>query len=391
MFEIIGRYNRAKVYAGMIDPESYAQILRMCNNEQLKDNIIRMMPDTHAASGCTVGTSLRFTDRINPAFVGDDIGCGMQVYRLEEEQIDLAMLDEFIRAHVPSGAGLYQRKLSKVGDIELKKLHCWETARQQTILRSFGTLGGGNHFIEVDRATDGSLYLVIHSGSRRLGRDVALTHEIRAHFACAGVDPKEALRKKMRPCEVKSPLPMKQCFLSGALMEEYLSDMEIAVQYAMESRRAIGERILEGCALHATDAFATVHNYIDRKTHVLRKGAVSAQCGERLLIPINMKDGSLYCRGLGNPDWNETAPHGAGRSMRRADAKQQLSMADYEKEMEGIYSTSVTPSTLDESPMAYRRIEDILSELAPTAEVIDIWRPIYNFKASSPKGAKDEE
>lgn len=384
MFEIVGKYNRATVYAGMIDPESYAQILRMCNNEALRESKLRMMPDTHAASGCTVGTSMTYADSLNPSYVGDDIGCGMQVYRLEEREMDFGKLDAFIRENIPSGPRIHERKVKGGGDIPLKSLHCYETMRADTVFRSFGTLGGGNHFIEVDREADDSLALVIHSGSRRLGRDVALAHEIRAFFAAAGIDPVEAMRKKMRPSELKVPFTMKSCFLSGALLTDYLADMQIAVEYAKESRKWMGEAILAGLSLHVKDSFTTIHNYIDTGSRVLRKGAVSAKKGERLLIPINMKDGSLFCLGKGNPDWNETAPHGAGRVMKRSDAKATLSMEEYKREMEGIYSTSVSLSTLDESPMAYRRVEEILAELEPTAEVCDVWRPVYNFKASRP-------
>lgn len=362
VFEIVGRYNRATVYAEMVDKDSFAQILRMCNNEKLKGSRIRMMPDTHASAGCTVGTSLTFDDRVNPSFVGDDIGCGMQVYELADRNIDFAELDS---------------------------LHCFDFIRYDTVKRSFGTLGGGNHFIEVDKAADGRLYLVIHSGSRRLGRDVAGFHNAAAFFCACGIDPKEAARKKLRPGEIKSGCSLGECFLSGGLLEEYLNDMKIAVNYAAESRKAMGETIISKMNLHPVSSFATIHNYIDTENKILRKGAVSAQAGETIIIPINMKDGALICRGRGNVDWNYTAPHGSGRVLRRSEAKELITLDEFKAEMEGVFTTSVNESTIDESPMAYRRVDEILNTINPTAEVVERILPVYNFKASRPVTDED--
>ena len=390
MFEIIGKYNRATVYAATVDSEAYAQVLRMCNREELRDSRIRMMPDMHAAEGCTVGTSMTVGDRVNPAYVGGDIGCGMQVYRLDTSSVDLPRLDEAIRGCVPSGAAIFPSPNGAVHRVPLEKLRCYESISHQLVSRSFGTLGGGNHFIELEQGLDGALYLVIHSGSRRLGRDVALYHQAAAFFAALGMDEGEVRRKRLKPADIKTTLRPEDCFLSGYLLENYLHDMDIAVAYASESRRRMGEVILEQLGITAADSFATIHNYVDTKARVLRKGAVSAQKGERLLIPINMKDGSLLCEGRGNPDWNCTAPHGSGRVMKRSEAKETLSMEDYQREMAGIYSTSVGESTLDESPMAYRRMAEIETAITPTAEVKDILTPLYNFKASS-TAAIDEE
>ena len=390
MFEIIGKYNRATVYAATVDSEAYAQVLRMCNREELRDSRIRMMPDMHAAEGCTVGTSMTVGDRVNPAYVGGDIGCGMQVYRLDTPSVDLPRLDEAIRGCVPSGAAIFPSPNGAVHRVPLEKLRCYESISHQLVSRSFGTLGGGNHFIELEQGLDGALYLVIHSGSRRLGRDVALYHQAAAFFAALGMDEGEVRRKRLKPADIKTTLRPEDCFLSGYLLENYLHDMDIAVAYASESRRRMGEVILERLGITAADSFATIHNYVDTKARVLRKGAVSAQKGERLLIPINMKDGSLLCEGRGNPDWNCTAPHGSGRVMKRSEAKETLSMEDYRREMVGIYSTSVGESTLDESPMAYRRMAEIETAIAPTAEVKDTLTPLYNFKASS-TAAIDEE
>lgn len=390
MFEIIGKYNRATVYAATVDNEAYAQVLRMCNREELRDSRIRMMPDMHAAEGCTVGTSMTVGDRVNPAYVGGDIGCGMQVYRLDTPSVDLPRLDEAIRGCVPSGAAIFPSPNGAVHRVPLEKLRCYESISHQLVSRSFGTLGGGNHFIELEQGLDGALYLVIHSGSRRLGRDVALYHQAAAFFATLGMDEDEVRRKRLKPADIKTTLHPEDCFLSGYLLENYLHDMDIAVAYASESRRRMGEVILERLGITAADSFETIHNYVDTKARVLRKGAVSAQKGERLLIPINMKDGSLLCEGRGNPDWNCTAPHGSGRVMKRSEAKETLSMEDYRREMAGIYSTSVGESTLDESPMAYRRMAEIETAITPTAEVKDILTPLYNFKASS-TAAIDEE
>ena len=390
MFEIVGKYNRATVYAATVDSEAYAQVLRMCNREELRDSRIRMMPDMHAAEGCTVGTSMTVGDRVNPAYVGGDIGCGMQVYRLDPPSVDLPRLDEAIRGCVPSGAAIFPSPNGAVHRVPLEKLRCYESISHQLVSRSFGTLGGGNHFIELEQGLDGALYLVIHSGSRRLGRDVALYHQAAAFFAALGMDEGEVRRKRLKPADIKPTLRPEDCFLSGYLLENYLHDMDIAVAYASESRRRMGEVILERLGITAADSFETIHNYVDTKARVLRKGAVSAQKGERLLIPINMKDGSLLCEGRGNPDWNCTAPHGSGRVMKRSEAKETLSMEDYRREMAGIYSTSVGESTLDESPMAYRRMAEIETAITPTAEVKEILTPLYNFKARS-TAAIDEE
>ena len=390
MFVIVGKYNQATVYAATVDSEAYAQVLRMCNREELRDSRIRMMPDMHAAEGCTVGTSMTVGDRVNPAYVGGDIGCGMQVYRLDTPSVDLPRLDEAIRGCVPSGAAIFPSPNGAVHRVPLEKLRCYESISHQLVSRSFGTLGGGNHFIELEQGLDGALYLVIHSGSRRLGRDVALYHQAAAFFAALGMDEGEVRRKRLKPADIKTTLRPEDCFLSGYLLENYLHDMDIAVAYASESRRRMGEVILERLGITAADSFATIHNYVDTKARILRKGAVSAQKGERLLIPINMKDGSLLCEGRGNPDWNCTAPHGSGRVMKRSEAKETLSMEDYRREMAGIYSTSVGESTLDESPMAYRRMAEIETAITPTAEVKDILTPLYNFKAAS-TAAIDEE
>lgn len=382
MFDIIGRYNTATVYANQVDAVSYGQVLQMCNREELKDSRIRMMPDMHASEGCTVGTSMTIADKVNPAYVGGDIGCGMQVYILNDKEMDFAKLDETIRTKIPSGAKVHAQGHSRIKELPIESLYCYEFLRHKTVSQSLGTLGGGNHFIEVDQDLDGRLYLVIHSGSRRLGRDVANFFQDVALFEEHGYTQEEVRRLKLRPYQLKKLKKRKEnCFLSGENMEQYFHDMNVAVEYAKLSRKIMAETIIEALNLDVAETFATVHNYIDTDHMILRKGAVSAQKDEKLIIPINMRDGSLICIGRGNEEWNCTAPHGSGRVMTRSEAKETVSLEEYQEAMKGIYTTSVGESTLDESPMAYRPIEEILDTVDPTAEVVNIITPVYNFKA----------
>ena len=389
MYDVKGKYNKATIYALNVDSESYAQVLRMCNTKELEGCSIRMMPDMHASEGYTVGTSITVGDKVNPAYVGGDIGCGMQVYKLKEKSVDFAALDDAIRTKIPSGAAVFDRFNPVIKQVPLEELYAFGALRQKTVACSIGTLGGGNHFIEMDRDMEDNLYLVIHSGSRRLGRDVASYHQNMAFFTSHGISPEEAERKKLRVGDVQSPIHPENCFLTGEAMERYFHDMDIAVKYAEISRKSMGETILSALSLNVEDEFTTIHNYVDTKYRILRKGAVSAQSGEKLIIPINMRDGSLICIGKGNPDWNWTAPHGAGRVMKRSEAKASISLEEYRETMKGIYSTSVGASTLDESPMAYRGIDDIMDTVEPTVEIVDIITPVYNFKAS--KAVADEE
>ena len=387
MFEIRGRYNTAIVYAERTDQDSVAQVMAMCNTPYLAESRIRMMPDMHAAEGCTVGTSMTITNRANPAWVGGDIGCGMQVYKLKEREIDCPALDAVIRSEIPSGAAIFPGVNKAVRALKLTDLICHEWTRKKIVDASLGTLGGGNHFIEVDRDMDGALYLVIHSGSRRLGRDVATYWQNEAFCQTNGFDPKLFAKRKVDISKAKVKKPL--CYLEDEALEGYLHDMNIAVRYAVRSRELMGETILSALNLHVEESFATIHNYIDTAHGVLRKGAVSAQAGEKLIIPINMRDGSLICVGKGNPEWNCTAPHGAGRMMTRSQAKEEITLEEYREAMAGIYSTSVSESTIDESPMAYRAIDEILDVVEDTAAVTALLTPVYNFKAS--KAAVDED
>lgn len=388
MFDIIGKYNSATIYAKSVDNESYSQVLAMCNTQELKNCKIKMMPDMHAAEGCTVGTSITVEDKLNPSYVGGDIGCGMQVYKLSDSEIDFEALDQCIRSYIPSGGAIHERATAGVKQVPLKKLYCFDNIKYDIITRSFGTLGGGNHFIVVDKGIDG-YYLIIHSGSRRLGKDVAGYYQKAAFFEFNGISIDEAIKKRIRFSEVNSRVSIGNCFLFGEYLEKYLHDMDIAVEYAALSRKQMGETIINQLGLTVVDSFTTVHNYVDTENKILRKGAVSAKENELLIIPINMRDGCLICRGKGNPDWNFTAPHGAGRLMKRSDAKATITLEEYKKAMKGIYSTSVNESTIDESPMAYRSIDDIIDVVDQTVDIIDITTPVYNFKAS--KGPIDEE
>ncbi|MBE6636518.1 MAG: RtcB family protein [Ruminococcaceae bacterium] len=389
MFDIIGRWNRATVYAATVDRESYSQVMKLCNTEALRHSVIRMMPDMHAAEGCTVGTSMTFGDSLNPSYVGGDIGCGMLVHRLSSPLTDFEALDRLIRQEIPSGAAIRRTDSPAYRTLPIDTMTCFSALAHDTIARSLGTLGGGNHFIEIDRDSQGRQYLVIHSGSRRLGRDVARYHREQAFFLHHEISEEEVRKHKLKVTDIRSNVRPDECFLFGRRLLHYLDDMAVAMAYADLNRRIIGQTILQGMSLTADFSFTTVHNYVDTEAKILRKGAVSAKNGETLLIPINMRDGSLLCIGKGNPDWNQTAPHGAGRVMKRSEAKERLSLDEYRSEMDGIFTTSVNQNTLDESPMAYRRIDDILDTIEPTVSVEDILTPVYNFKAS--KLDTDEE
>ena len=398
MLEVSGQYNTAKIFTDVVDQASIAQVITLCNQEFVQGSRIRLMPDVHAGAGCTVGTTMTITDKVVPNLVGVDIGCGMETVRLREDHIEMQKLDRVVRENIPSGFAIREKAHRYAGRIELEELCC---ARHVDLLRgekSVGTLGGGNHFIEVDRDDEGRLYLIVHSGSRHLGLQVANYYQNAGYQMLNRSDPQaeQALiaewkaqgREKSIQKELKklrntkrTAIPKPLAYVSGALFDDYLHDMEIVQRFAALNRQAMVDEILKGMKFHAEDQFTTIHNYIDTGEMVLRKGAVSARAGERLLIPINMRDGSLICTGLGNEDWNCSAPHGAGRLMSRAEAKQSFTVSAFKKEMDGVYTTSVGAATLDECPMAYKPMEAIVDNIAPTAQIERIIRPVYNFKA----------
>lgn len=398
MFEIQGKCSTAKVFADIIDDASVAQITDLCNQAFTEDARIRIMPDAHAGAGCTIGTTMTVKDKVVPNLVGVDIGCGMETTILKETHIEPQKLDKLIRAEVPSGEGVRNTPHRMTEEIDLTQLYCCEHIHELRARLSVGTLGGGNHFIEVDRGDDGRLYLIIHSGSRYLGKEVAEWYQ-REAFRRLNVSDAAArqafieelkaqgkqkqIEKELKKWEGKNhtDIPQHFAYCEGTLLEQYLHDMAIVQQFALCNRRAMADTIVRGMHWKVLDRFSTIHNYIDLENRILRKGAVSAQEGERLLIPINMRDGSLLCRGRGNTDWNCSAPHGAGRLMSRAEAKSSLSIGEYRAQMKGIYTTSVSMDTLDECPMAYKSKEDITRCIEPTAEVMEVIKPIYNFKA----------
>ena len=385
--------NIVKVFAETFEYEAFNQIKALANYEPYLDSKIRVMPDAHAGKGCTVGTTITIKDKVTPNLVGVDIGCGMLCVNLGKVDFCLADLDVIIGNFIPSGFSI-RNKAYKL-DIDLGKLKCSRLIDLSRAVLSIGTLGGGNHFIEVDVDKQGNKYLVIHSGSRNLGVQVCKYYQDKAYSlqneVGAGINAIiEKLKKEGRQKEIekavksfKKPQRNKElAYVEGTLFDDYLHDMDIVQRYADANRKAISDIILKELNVRPIDSFTTVHNYIDIKSMILRKGAVSAQYGEKLIIPMNMRDGSLICIGKGNPDWNYSAPHGAGRLMSRSKAKEQISIDEFEKSMEGVFTTSVLPSTIDESPMAYKSMDEIIRCIDPTVEIIEIIKPVYNFKAS---------
>lgn len=401
MIKVTGKYNTAICYTNNMEPEAYEQIEAVCNQEAFSGSKLRIMPDVHAGAGCTIGTTMTVTDKLVPNLVGVDIGCGMYTVNLGNAEIDLERFDEAAHS-IPSGMNVWEGRKEH---FDLTRLKCYRSLKNSRRLeRSLGTLGGGNHFIEIDRDEDGTNYLIIHSGSRNLGVQVANYYqhlavdlnlgkeeyfkkrdEIIASYKEAGrkADIQNALKELAKEYYGKKPtMPAELCYLYGSFMEDYLHDVDICQQFAKRNRELMAEILLEKCGLTCYDSFSTIHNYIDLEDMVLRKGSVSAKKGEKLLIPINMRDGSLICVGKGNADWNCSAPHGAGRIMSRTQAFEKLSMEEYKKQMEGIYTTCVNSATLDESPMAYKDMCEIVENITPTAEITACIKPVYNFKAS---------
>ena len=399
MFELRGKYAEAKVFTNIVDNESISQVLCLLNQPYVEGSRVRMMPDIHAGAGCTIGTTMTVKDKICPNLVGVDIGCGMETVRIREKHIEPQQLDKIIRQNIPSGFSIRKNAHRFASEIDLSKLCCFKHVNHEKALLSIGTLGGGNHFIECDRDNDGNIYIVVHSGSRHLGLEIANLYQNAAYESLTKYSEDEVasviaelktngrskeiqrtiVRMKMEKkiCSVPKPL----AYVEGNLFEQYLNDMRIAQQFAMLNRKAMIDVILRGTGYHVEEQFSTIHNYLDVDNNILRKGAVSARAGEKLLIPINMRDGSLICVGKGNEDWNYSAPHGAGRLMSRSAAKQTFTVSEFKKQMEGIYTTSVGRSTLDECPMAYKGMDDIVSNIGPTASIEAIIKPIYNFKA----------
>lgn len=398
MLELQGKYNSAKIFTEIIDEGAVSQIITLLNQPMSQEQTVRIMPDVHAGAGCTIGTTMTVTDKIVPNLVGVDIGCGMETVRLKEKHIEVMQLDKLIYKAIPSGFSIREKPHRYSEKIDLAKLFCYDKINPVRAERSIGTLGGGNHFIEADKGSDGAVYIVIHSGSRHLGVEVAKYYQEEAYRRLnksSQSDVNELIakmksegRQKQLGAEIKklkstkrTSVPKELAYAEGELFEQYIHDMKIVQEFAAINRQAMMDEIIKGMGLHVIEQFTTVHNYIDTDSMILRKGAVSAKKDERLLIPINMRDGSLICKGKGNPDWNFSAPHGAGRLLSRSQAKHSLTVSEFKKQMSGIYTTSVNAGTLDESPMAYKTMEDIVDNIGDTAEILDIIKPIYNFKA----------
>lgn len=374
MIELKGKYGEAKVFTDVVDQESISQVINLLNQPYVEGSRVCMMPDIHAGAGCTIGTTMTITDKICPNLVGVDIGCGMETIRIREKHIEMQQLDKLIRQEIPSGFAIRTKPHRYAKEINLESLCCAKHVDLLRAEKSIGTLGGGNHFIEANKDDEGNIYIVVHSGSRHLGLQIA------NYYQDAGFKAEiQKILQEMKPKHSYIPKPL--AYVEGELLEQYLHDMKIAQEFAMLNRKAMIDVIVKGLGIHVVEQFTTVHNYIDTENKILRKGAVSAQAGEKLLIPINMRDGSLICIGKGNEDWNFSAPHGAGRLMSRSAAKESFTVSEFKKQMEGVYTTSVGRSTLDECPMAYKRIEDIVDNIDPTVDIKAIIKPIYNFKA----------
>ena len=395
MFELQGKYNTARVFTDNVEETAMSQIIELCNQEFVKGSKIRIMPDTHAGAGCTIGTTMTIQDKIVPNLVGVDIGCGMYVVRLMQKTLDLKRLDEVIKLFVPSGFETRKTEHGYNRWITMEALKCLKEVNTDRAKLSIGTLGGGNHFIEVNKDEYGVLYLVIHSGSRNLGKQVAEYYQDLGYqkLINKGKEIAEIVKKykaKGRQSEIQAAIKAIKtskfskmlAWVEGEDFNNYLHDMNIVQNFASWNRKAIAREILDNIGIHETVCdFETIHNYINTKTMILRKGAISAQKDEKVIIPINMRDGSLLCYGRGNEDWNCSAPHGAGRLMSRSKAKELVTLNEFKSSMEGIYTTSVGMSTLDESPMAYKSMQEIIENIDETVVIDGILKPIYNFKA----------
>ena len=398
MIELRGKYNEAKIFTDVVDEASISQVLLLLNQEFVSGSKIRLMPDIHAGAGCTVGTTMTIADKIVPNLVGVDIGCGMETIKIKESNIELQKLDKMIYEKIPSGFRVREKTHRYFDEINLEDLFCYKYIDPRRAEKSMGTLGGGNHFIEANKDTEGNIFILIHSGSRHLGLEVANYYQEEGYRSLNGSAKKDIenliadLKAQSREGEIqksiaalkntkRTNIPRQLAYISGELFEQYIHDMKIVQRYAARNRQAMMDEIIKGMKIHVTEQFTTIHNYIDTKAMILRKGAVSAREGEKLLIPINMRDGSLICMGKGNDDWNQSAPHGAGRLMSRSVAKESFTVSEFKRQMDGIYTTSVNKDTLDECPMAYKGMDDIVNYIGDTVDVVQVIKPIYNFKA----------
>jgi len=381
-----------QIFAETFEYEAYEQIKKLVNFEAYENSKVRVMPDAHAGKGCTVGTTIQISDKVTPNLVGVDIGCGMLTVKLKNKDINFKNIDEIIKTYIPSGFNVHQ--ISK-SPFDFNKLKCIKHIDLKRALLSIGTLGGGNHFIEIGKSQlSEDIYLIIHSGSRKLGTDVCKFYQDKAiqnanNMSNNVLELINKLKSEGKQSEISSELKKLKkpvldkelAYLSGQDFDDYMHDMLIVQQFAILNRKTIADIIIKESNLQMDNSFETIHNYIDFKRMILRKGAVSAEKDETLLIPINMRDGSLLCVGKGNENWNYSAPHGAGRLMSRSRAKEHINMDDYTSSMQDIYTSSVCLETIDEAPQAYKSIEEIKNAIADTVDVIDTIKPLYNYKA----------
>lgn len=392
-----------KIFTENIEPEALSQIYTLVKQPAFSNCKVRIMPDVHAGAGCVIGFTADLGEKVIPNIVGVDIGCGMLTVELGKIEVDFEKLDKTIRKYVPSGRNV--REVEYCGFPQLQELCCYDELKDTLRIRkSLGSLGGGNHFIEVDKDAEGNCYLVIHTGSRNLGKQVAEYYQNLAISTMMGKDKLNTMQAELiadykkhgRVREIEQAVtelrrnfnpnphgvPKELCYLTGNNREDYLNDMEICQQFAILNRNAIARTIIDHMGFHPIGAFETIHNYIEFGTNMVRKGAISAKAGERVLIPINMRDGCIIGIGKGNPEWNYSAPHGAGRVMSRSKAKEAVTLKEFEESMRGIFTTSVCQSTVDESPMVYKSIDEIVKNISETVKIDKIIKPIYNFKAS---------
>lgn len=407
-----------KIFTNNIEGEAINQIYNLLDQEPFKDCKVRIMPDVHAGKGCVIGFTADLGDKVIPNIVGVDIGCGMLCVELGKIELDLEKLDRVINEYIPAGRNIREHKLLDFE--ELNKLYCLRELKEtKKFNRAIGTLGGGNHFIEIDVDDEGNKYLVIHSGSRNLGKQVADYYQNLAIELCSGKEEffqkkeeiiktykeqgkkseiQAAIRELEKDYKNKKPnLPKELCYLEGEYREKYLHDMKICQEYAslnrfymavtiLEKYFSFSEELLEAFPIELTienHSFETIHNYISFKDNIVRKGAISAKKDEQVLIPINMRDGSIIAVGKGNEDWNCSAPHGAGRIMSRIQAKETFKLEEFKESMKNIYSTSVLEETIDEAPFVYKPMQEIIDNIQDTVEIQKIIRPIYNFKAKN--------
>ena len=370
MKTIIGQYSSATIHTDIIEDYAIAQIKAICDNPVLADANVQIMPDVHPGKVSPIGLTMKIRDAILPSLIGIDIGCGMTIAKIKQKHIEFQRMDTVIREKIPSGFAINQKPHRFHKKFQYSELECHSHINQMKASLSICSLGGGNHFIEIEQDDDGALYILIHTGSRHLGKEVT------DYYMNMGErDLKQA----------GEDIPYELTYLTGHLMNDYIHDVQVIQAFAELNRQAILDEVVRGMKLKVTDSFSTIHNYIEPygNQYMLRKGAISAKQGERMIVPINMKDGALLCTGKGNIDWNESAPHGSGRIMNRENVKSRFTVSQFKSEMKGIYSNNISALTLDEAPFAYRKLQHITDYIGETAEINELLHPIYNFKAGS--------